>query len=94
MRRAGHGAVFGGAGRDGEARDRGSAHPCERPRAELAGRLRPLSYALDGDGTDAVPARPLQVHHRGRREGALTPLYSTQLCEFLCIPDGGEHLGN
>ena len=22
------------------------------------------------------------------------PLYSTQLCEFLCIPDGGEHLGN
>ena len=25
---------------------------------------------------------------------SLTPLYSTQLCEFLCVPDGGEHLGN
>ena len=25
---------------------------------------------------------------------SLTPLYSTQLCEFLCVPDGGEHLRN
>ena len=25
---------------------------------------------------------------------SLTPLYSTQLCEFLCVPDAGEHLGN
>ena len=25
---------------------------------------------------------------------SLTPLYSTQLCEFLCAPDSGEHLGN
>ena len=25
---------------------------------------------------------------------SLAPLFSTQLCEFLCVPDGGEHLGN
>ena len=25
---------------------------------------------------------------------SLTPLYFIQLCEFLCVPDGGEHLGN
>ena len=66
---AGDGAVSGGAGRDGEARDRGAAHPCEGARTELAGRLRPLSDALDGDGTDALSARTFQVHHRRRREG-------------------------
>ena len=27
----------------------------------------------------------------GRRHRGL---YSTHLCEFLCVPDGGEHLGN
>ena len=42
----------------------------------------------------SLPLWTLLFLHQVSCVSSLTPLYSTQLCEFLCVPDGGEHLGN
>ena len=42
----------------------------------------------------SLPLWILLFLHQATCVSSLTPLYSTQLCEFLCVPEGGEHLGN
>jgi len=42
----------------------------------------------------SLPVWTLLILHQVACVSSLTPLYSTQLCEFLYVPDGGEHLGN
>ena len=42
----------------------------------------------------SLPLWTLLFLHQVACVSSLTPLCSTQLCEFLYVPDGGEHLGN
>ena len=49
-----------------------------------------IQFRLDG----SLSLWTLLFLHQVACVSSLTPLYSTQLCEFLCVPDGGEHLGN
>ena len=41
-----------------------------------------------------VPFWTLLFLHQVASVSSLPPLFSTQLCESLCVPDSGEHLGN
>ena len=53
-------------------------------------------YLLGSEITDLTvsPFWTLLFLHQVTCVSSLTLLCSTQFCEFLCVPDGGEHLGN
>ena len=42
----------------------------------------------------SLPLWTLLFLHQVASISSLLLLFSTQLCESLCVPDGGEHLGN
>ena len=63
---------------------------CRRTQFSVPIFTREQDYWLDC----SLPLLTLLFLHQVTCVSSLTPLFSTQLCEFLCVPDGGEHLGN
>ena len=58
-------------------------------------KLEPIIQGSEITGLTALSPFGLSFFsHQVACVSSLTPLYSTQLCKFLHVPDGGEHLGN